>query len=123
MSAQSITLGNLGLAESKCIHQYLKLKDSFKIQCTKGTISQLQAYGLMPDDTYKVSKQFEPDFCGKETDHKSINECTHNWFKIDQFEQFYKTNCEGQDKCEFNFNDYFSKENQKNYVRGFDRRR
>ena len=77
-------MGNLGHAESTCVHQYLKLTSSINLNCKKGKISKMNSYGLMPDDKQKVSKQFMPDVCGNKTDYKSINECTDNWLYTDK---------------------------------------
>ena len=65
----------------------------------------------MPDDKHKVSKQFQPDVCGKETDYKSINECTDNWLYKDKFESYFKNKCQGNNDCKINVNDFVSENN------------
>jgi len=71
-----IVIGNLGHSESTCNHDYLKLNVNTKISCTKGKISQLKAFGLMPDADSDQSKAFGPDFCGKSTKYTVIDDCT-----------------------------------------------
>lgn len=63
------SLGNLGHARATCLHQYISVDDAFHIMCSKGKLSPIMEFGLMPsieDHPYRL------DYCGTYETYEEI---------------------------------------------------
>ena len=59
---RALSIGSLGHSEPICLHKYLSISDNITFECHKGKLSELFAFGLMPnpDDS---GNSFEHNYC------------------------------------------------------------
>ena len=95
-------LGNLGHAESSCVHQYISIQKKQQISCTTGKISGIMAFGLMPDTgTIEDDGTFEPDYCADPSKYEPIEACTAGFMRSSELIDHFNTECKDQKRCEF----------------------
>ena len=81
------TMGNLGHSETFCEHSYFSLGGVQRLECNKGNISKIKAYGLMPEG----KGSFTNNWCGPFDKFKEIKDCTDAHLNTPKFlEDFAK---------------------------------
>ena len=83
----SLSLGNLGFTESKCIVDTIN-KPSIQLQCTTGTIASVSDFG--------ITTQFEDQ---QACSRKDTTQYCYQFFKGTQFRKEFGQACVGQKEC------------------------
>jgi len=86
-----ISLGNLGHAKSICAHQFLKITGSFPHKCSKGKISELKQFGLLPVTDESNKGIVINDYCSDYKKVPSIEQCTNTYVKKDELLSAFDT--------------------------------
>ena len=102
----SLSLGNLGFADSHCFFQEIdeKMKDANKLySCHKGKISNIKTYGLIQYLTTNTSHN--SNYCGRAEDNEIANKC-HNFINGEYLHNNWNIRCLEKSECEFNINEF-----------------
>lgn len=97
-------LGNLGEAKNKCSFKFTQTDmDKHDIGCKEGVISSLNYYGMLPSTE---TKDYSYDFCGNESKHELIHNCTSQYLNSRDLIFDFNATCVSQSHCQFNLNKY-----------------